>query len=230
MSLMYEKIKDSLYKIKTERPSCTSYLILDNQRNILIDPGLYQKYDILKENLEEIGIKPEDIDIILNTHEHSDHIGANKHFQNHCTIMAHRYAASKIIYADDEVLHCRGHGHDPTGYNVHIWLENNNVIELDDWFLRTVYTPGHTSGAVCFYEPRKKILFSGDTVFAKGTISDISDSGSYGEYINSLSLLNTFKIDMILPGHGSPTTNVDHDIKEAITNARKRHERYLKSY
>ncbi|MBE6494709.1 MAG: MBL fold metallo-hydrolase, partial [Methanosphaera stadtmanae] len=35
---MYEKIKDSFYKIKTERPSCTSYLILDDQKNILIDP------------------------------------------------------------------------------------------------------------------------------------------------------------------------------------------------
>lgn len=39
---MYEKIRDSLYEIKTERPSCTSYLILDEQKNILIDPGLYQ--------------------------------------------------------------------------------------------------------------------------------------------------------------------------------------------
>ena len=47
---MYEKIRDSLYEIKTERPSCTSYLILDEQKNILIDPGLYQKFDMLKEN------------------------------------------------------------------------------------------------------------------------------------------------------------------------------------
>ena len=48
---MYEKIRDSLYEIKTERPSCTSYLILDEQKNILIDPGLYQKFDMLKENI-----------------------------------------------------------------------------------------------------------------------------------------------------------------------------------
>ncbi|MCD7782231.1 MAG: MBL fold metallo-hydrolase [Methanosphaera sp.] len=225
---MYEKIKDSLYKIKTERPSCTSYLILDDQRNILIDPGLYQKYDLLKETLSEIGIKPSDIDVILNTHEHADHIGANKYFQDHCTIMTHRYAATKIINADDEVLHCRGHGIAPEGYHVHLWLESNNVIELDNWFIRTIYTPGHTSGSVCFYEPRKRILFSGDTVFAKGTISDISDSGSYGEYVNSLSILNTYKIDLILPGHGASTTNVDHDITTAIENANQRHQDFLR--
>lgn len=224
---MYEKIKDSLYKIKTERPSCTSYLILDDQRNILIDPGLYQKYDLLKETLGDIGIKPEDINIVLNTHEHADHIGANKYFQNSATIIAHRHAANKIIRADDEVLHCRSHGDIPLGYNVHLWLENNNVLELDDWFIKTLYTPGHTSGSVCFYEPRKKILFSGDTVFAKGTISKITDSGSYGEYINSLSIINTLKIDLILPGHGSITTDVDNDLQKAIGNAKDAISNYL---
>ncbi|MDO5852004.1 MAG: MBL fold metallo-hydrolase [Methanobacteriaceae archaeon] len=224
---MYEKIKDSLYKIKTERPSCTSYLIIDQQKILLIDPGLYQKYPILKKELNNIGIKPEDIDMVINTHEHADHMGANKYFQNTATIMTHRYAATKIIYADEEVLHCRGHGHDPRGYNVHLWLENNNVLELDDWFLKILYTPGHTSGSLCVYEPRKRILFSGDTVFSKGTISKISDSGSYGEYINSLSRLNTLKINQLLPGHGSVSNDVEEDIQKALINAKSRHEEFL---
>jgi glyoxylase-like metal-dependent hydrolase (beta-lactamase superfamily II) len=100
-------------------------------------------------------------------------------------------------------------------------------MELDDWFIKALYTPGHTSGSVCFYEPRKKLLFSGDTVFARGTISHISDSGSYGEYINSLSILNTLKIDLLLPGHGSLSTNVENDIKKALDNAKSRHTNYL---
>ena len=105
MFLCMKKIKDSLYKIKTERPSCTSFIsFLDDQKNILIDPGLCQKFYLLEENLEEIGVKVEDIDIVLNTHEHGDHIGANKYFQNTAIIMAHRYAATKIIYSDAEVL------------------------------------------------------------------------------------------------------------------------------
>ncbi len=41
------------------------------------------------------------------------------------------------------------------------------------------------------YEPRKKILFSGDTLFANSVISNIYDSGSLGEYFNSLRRLNT---------------------------------------
>jgi glyoxylase-like metal-dependent hydrolase (beta-lactamase superfamily II) len=103
-----------------------------------------------------------------------------------------------------------------------------NVIDMGDWFLKIFHTPGHTSGSICIYEPRKKILISGDTVFAKGTISDISSSGSYGEYINSLARLNTMKIDLLLPGHGSISKNVENDIKKAIDNAKMRHEEFLR--
>ncbi|WP_455644706.1 MBL fold metallo-hydrolase [Methanosphaera sp.] len=227
---MYEHIKDSLYKIKTERPSCTSYLILDDQKNILIDPGLYQKYDILTETLQEIGIKPTDIDIILNTHEHTDHIGANKFFQKRSIIMTHKYAATKIIKGDDEIIHCRGNNSISTNYNVHVWLENNSIIEVDNWFLKTIHTPGHTSGSVCFYEPNKKILFTGDTIYSNGKTSDISDSGNYSEYLNSLLTLNTLKIDTILPGHGSTSKNVEKDLETAIDNTKNRYERYIKKY
>ncbi len=219
---MFEKVRDSLYKIKTERPSCTSYLILDDQKNVLIDPGLYQKYDLLCDVLDEIGIHPSDIDIVLNTHEHADHIGANKYFQRYSTIMTHRYAATKIINSDDEILHCRGPGDSFDGYKVHMWLENNNIINLDDWCLKTIYTPGHTSGCVCFYEAKKRLLFSGDTILANGIISHITDSGSYGEYLNSLTILNNLKIDMILPGHGVISTNIEEDIQTAIENADER--------
>ncbi len=227
---MYKKIEDSLYKIKTERPSCTSYLIVDDNKNILIDPGLYSKYDLLEKELNDIGISSDDIDIVLNTHEHSDHMGANKYFQNKSLIMAHRYAVTKIQNADEELLHCRGNVTDSTGYHVHVWLENNNIIQTDNWTLKIIYTPGHTSGSVCFYEPYKNILFSGDTIFSNGKISDTSDSGNYAEYVNSLNIISTLRIKTILPGHGSRSENIDEDLKEAINIAKRRHEHYMKNY
>lgn len=101
------------------------------------------------------------------------------------------------------------------------------MLDLGDWFLKVLHTPGHTSGSLCIYEPRRKILISGDTVFARGTISDISSSGSYGEYINSLARLNTMKIDLLLPGHGTISEDVEEDIEKAIENARRKHQLFL---
>ena len=225
---MYTKIMPNLYSIKTGKPSCISYLILGDQMNVLVDSGINQNFEILKGDIEEIGLEINDLSLVINTHEHADHFGANRFLQKIVPIITHRYAATKIVSADDEVLLCRAHGHDPTGYQVHIWLENMNVIDTGDWFLKIFHTPGHTSGSLCIYEPRRRMLISGDTVFARGTISDISSSGSYGEYINSLARLNTMKIDLLLPGHGKISNNVERDIEKAIENANMKHEAFLR--
>ena len=225
---MYTEIMPNLYMIKTSKPSCISYLIIGIKMNILIDSGINQNYGVLKKYLKEIGIDISDLSLVINTHEHVDHFGANRYLQNKVPITTHRYAATKIVSADDEVLLCRAHGHNLKGYHVHLWLENMNIIDLGNWFLKIFHTPGHTSGSICIYEPRKKILISGDTVFANGTISEISSSGSYGEYINSLSRLNTMKIDLLLPGHGKISMNVEEDIKKAMNNAKKKHEEFLR--
>ncbi len=224
---MYKEIIPELYRITTAKPSCVSYLVKTDNRNVLIDPGVAEHVDILLNDLKEIGLNPEDIDIVINTHEHVDHIGANKRFQKHSIIAADRFAATKIISADDEVLMCRAHGHDVKGYKVDLWLMNINAINVGNWFLKILHTPGHTSGSICIYEPYKRILISGDTLFAGGTISTISRSGSYGEYINSLARLNTMKIDLLLPAHGIISRNVEADILKAIDNATRQHNEFL---
>jgi len=224
---MYKEIIPKMYLIKTKKPSCQSYLILGDKMNVLIDPGINQNFEILKKDLRDIGLDMESLNMIINTHEHVDHFGANLYLQEKVPVITHRNAATKIVSADDEVLLCRAHGHDPHGYHVHMWLENMNVMDLGRWFLKIFHTPGHTSGSLCVYEPRKRILISGDTVFARGTISNISSSGSYGEYINSLARLNTMKIDLLLPGHGKISSSVEDDIDKAIRNATRKHEKFL---
>jgi len=213
---MYREIIPGLYLLKSKKPSSNSYLILGEKLKALIDSGISQHFNFLTKDLKDIGVDTHSLNMVINSHEHVDHFGANRYLQERVPILAHRYAATKIVSADDEVMLCRAHGEDPTGYQVNMWLENLNVLDLGDWFLKVLHTPGHTSGSLCIYEPRRKVLISGDTVFARGTISDISSSGSYGEYINSLARLNTMKIDLLLPGHGAISVDVEEDIEKAI--------------
>ncbi len=184
-----------------------------------MDSGTAKDFPTLEEELNYIGLKPKDVDIVINTHEHFDHIGGNLFLQRQSMIAAHRFAAVKIIYGDDEVTMCRAHGQKPIGYKVHIWLNNTDVIDLGSWFLKVLHTPGHTSGCICLYEPRKRILFSGDALFASGTLSTIFKSGSLAEYFNSLRRLKTMKIDLLLPGHGRTSRSVEEDIERTIENA-----------
>ena len=214
---MYRRISEDLHQIKPGRLSSHCYLITADL-NVLIDTGTAKDFPVLEEELKAIGLKPEDIDIVINTHEHFDHIGGNLYLQNHAIVMAHRFSAVKIVYGDDEVMMCRANGQKPIGYKVHVWLNNTDVIDLGSWFLKVLYTPGHTSGCICLYEPRRKILFSGDTLFASGTLSTIFKSGSLAEYFNSLRRLKTMKIDLLLPGHGRISRSVEEDIEKTIKN------------
>jgi glyoxylase-like metal-dependent hydrolase (beta-lactamase superfamily II) len=63
--------------------------------------------------------------------------------------------------------------------------------------------------------------FLRDTVFAGGTLSYIAESGSVGDYINSITRLEARKILKIFPGHGDVSQNPEQDLSEAIINAKK---------
>lgn len=215
------ELDDGLFCIKGEGRSSHTYVIRGESGNLLIDSGLDSNFPFLKENLLKIGIRIKDIFMIINTHEHFDHIGANRYFQEHAIISAHRFAANKIKYNDQYVTLYKSGDRNQMALRVHLWLESKSRIDLGNYSLDIIHTPGHTSGSICIYEPIRKYLFTGDTLFAGGTLSYIAESGSVGDYINSIQSLNTRKIEKIFPGHGAMSDNPGADLERAYDNAMK---------
>jgi len=65
-----------------------------------------------------------------------------------------------------------------------------------------IHTPGHSPGSICLYEPGKKWLFSGDTVFAYGSFGRVDlPGGSARELIKSLEMLSRLDVENLYPGH-----------------------------
>ncbi len=101
--------------------------------------------------------------MVIFTHFHYDHIGNFALFPN-----------AKYYASQAEIDVCRK---DPFGA-----ILNEEVVEkftakvlsikeiessvLASLALEIIATPGHTIGSICLYCPAKKILFSGDTLFA----------------------------------------------------------------
>ena len=210
----------NVYQLSAPRPSCQVYLIMSEKKNILIDTGIDVNFPSLEKALRELGLSIEDIDFIINTHEHFDHIGANKYFYNHSIIAASRSAATKIAFQDKYVTKYEEFESKTQSWEPHIWLRDRTRFDFIDFQLKVLETPGHTSGCICLYEPFKKLLFSGDTVFATGTLSLIAPSGSAGDYINSIERLNDLKINLLLPGHGWISTSPEDDVNKAVINAK----------
>lgn len=213
-------IKPNIYQFYSRGAGCHVYLIIGEDLNVLIDTGIISKFNSLNYLLTtEIGLKIEEIDLVINTHEHFDHISSNAYFR--CPIAAHRWAATKIQHTDELITKGKKWGVDLSNLKINIWLENRNIFDIGNVLLKIIETPGHTSGCICIYEPNKHYIFSGDTLF-KGAITNIYESGSISEYINSLQTLNTLRIREFFPSHGNYVLgekNVRNEIESSIENA-----------
>ena len=215
-----QELQPNVFLLRGADTGSHSYLIRGDYKNVLIDPGLDKKFPRLQKSLLGLAVKIRDIDMVVNTHEHFDHMGANRYFQDYALIAAHRFAAVKITVEDRYVTLYRSGDLNEPPPKVHLWLEDKCRLDLGNYVLDVIHTPGHTSGSICIYEPGHRVLFTGDTVYAEGTLSYISESGSVGGYVNSIGRLATVKVDEIYPGHGSISRSPEEDMEKALVNAR----------
>lgn len=144
-----------------------SLLIFSDDKTILVDTGIGDKLTpkamdrwgiewpegTMLNNLEKYGVRPEDVDIVINTHLHSDHSGGNTHLSDGLPVAT--FPNATYMVQGNEYF-------DATNTNVRTratYLPSNFVpIEEGGQFkkldgdtqitshVRTVRTPGHTPG------------------------------------------------------------------------------------
>lgn len=73
--------------------------------------------------------------------------------------------------------------------DIDIWLEEGNLIDLGNFRLNVMYTPGHTSACITLFDQDKGLLFAADTLMPGGVMGGVFGSGSIADYIQSLERL-----------------------------------------
>ena len=217
---MSVELRPGIFQFPAQRPGSHVYLIKGTSKNVLIDTWIAANFPVLEASLLELGLRASDIHFIILTHEHFDHIGATSFFFKTAVVAAHRLAANKIELQDEFVTMVKSMDTTSVPFHADIWLEHDTTIDLGNYRLRTVHSPGHTSGCICLYELNERLLFTGDTVFAGGTLSGIFSSGSISDYMNSLERLSTLRVDQFYPGHGRLSNSPEEDIRRGLEHAR----------
>ena len=176
------------------------YLI---DKNTLVDTGAGLNKDYLFSKLRENGVEPEDIEIIVNTHCHFDHIGGNHFFPN-AKIAVHRLDAVSMRNKDTLGTSMSAFG-DEGNSRVDIELEEGDEVSG----FKVIHTPGHTRGGICLWDGEN--LISGDTIFAGGGVGRMDIGGDYADMKNSVEKLLKLDVKNIYPGHGPIVENNGKD-------------------
>jgi hydroxyacylglutathione hydrolase len=207
---------ENVYQIRFKNRAANAYLVRGKSRTIMIDVGLSSNFPVLLECLEYVGCPPEKIDIVVLSHEHLDHIGAAYHFAGRSIIAAHRLAANKIMLRDDFSMLRKMFNEPPVPINIDLWLEEGNLIDLGNFRLDVMYTPGHTSACISLFDQEQGLLFAADTLMAGGVMGGVFGSGSIADYIQSLERLKGLNSRILLSGHGRLSDTPQEDVRIAI--------------
>lgn len=173
----------------------------------IIDPGA--EPEKIFRLIGHKGLKPT---ILINTHGHVDHIGANRDIKDKFDIPLYLHAADSPMLESvhqSELSFFLGAKESPPPDK---FLEEGDEIKIGNVSLSVIHTPGHSPGSVSLMGDG--ILFSGDTLFFGGVGRTDLPGGSWSEMESSIrEKIFTLPADtVVLPGHG-PTTTVDQETK-----------------
>jgi len=168
------------------------YLILD-EVPVLIDAGMDPEPTLRK--IKKY-IDPKEIEMIILTHSHHDHSGGVPLLKEAtgARVLIHEDEAGSL--GDDMATVAYLFGRSAPEIEADGTLKEGDVIDLGEWKLEVMHTPGHSPGGICLYEPRAKVLFSGDTVFPQGNIA-----GCDADLISSIERLTKLDVEVLYPGH-----------------------------
>jgi glyoxylase-like metal-dependent hydrolase (beta-lactamase superfamily II) len=152
--------------------------------SVLVDAA--NEHERLLEMCTALGVRT-----VVETHGHWDHVQAIPQLREAGYDVAVRKEDAHMLDSYDQLL------------------EDDDALEVGRLRIRTIHTPGHTPGSICFQVEGTPLLFTGDTLFPGGPGNTKSDLGDFSVIIRSITerLYAPYgDATIVLPGHGALTT------------------------
>ena len=237
------------------------YLLEGRKGWTMIDTGFFipESFESLKAGLDELGIEFTDIQTILLTHIHPDHYGLAgkiKQLSPETQLLMHRWEGVliesrylKFFDLQKKIgAMLEKHGVPPIDISEFKFasmptlefvkitfpdqtLYGGEIISNGKFNLEVIWTPGHTVGHICFYEPKHQLLFSGDHILPVITpnIAYHVESGDnpLGDYLNALRKIQHLQVTRVLPGHEQIFSDLSGRIDEIIRHHENRENEIL---
>lgn len=186
------------------------YIFWDEQEKdaMIVDPG--DDGERIEDEIERMGLKPV---LIVNTHYHFDHTGANGYIKNRYQIPIAIGLKDAPFLEDAYKAALEFMIRSESSPKADILLEEGDTLTIARHVFKVLETPGHTRGSICLYSEKDEILFSGDTLFYESVGRwDFKDGDKKLLFQSLDKILNLPWQVIVYPGHG-PETTIEHEIK-----------------
>ncbi|MFC1917327.1 MBL fold metallo-hydrolase [Chloroflexota bacterium] len=236
------------------------YLIQGKTGYLLVDTGWNNdaSFDSLQRQLKELKVSISDITRIAVTHIHPDHyglVGKLKELsaaefachQRERDLIESRYIHMenllqnmadwlKINGVPEKELPGLQSASLPVAKYVaptypDLFLRGGGTYATGIFTFQVLWTPGHSPGHVCLYEPKNKLLISGDHILPSITpnigLHTQSSVNPLGDFLNSLDMIKKLSIRLVLPGHEVPFSGIQTRIAKIKKHHRQRNEEIM---
>ena len=178
--------------------NCNTYFI-DGSKKIIIDPGHQHYFSHVKKGLADLNLSLDQIEVVITTHGHPDHIEAVQQFEKP-TLFAMSQIEHKFIK-------------DIAGDYFKIpepdFFLGEGDLAIGDNTFQVIPAPGHSPGSVCLYWPEHKVLFTGDVVFNRGIGRTDLPGGNGSLLKESIQRISKLDVEYLLTGHGEMVVGVE---------------------
>jgi glyoxylase-like metal-dependent hydrolase (beta-lactamase superfamily II) len=194
------KISEGLHAFvwrDTTANNANTYLI-KGSKTILIDPGHQLLFENVKDHLSKLTITPHDIDLVILTHGHPDHVEAVRAFTNSRALIALHQAELDFIR---RLAPHYGAAMGIKEFEPQILLQEGE-LQVGNMTFQIIHAPGHSPGSICIYWPQEKALITGDVIFYQGLGRTDLPGGNGQTLKESIKRLARLEVEHLLPGHG----------------------------
>ena len=189
-------------------------ILIEGQRGTaLIDSG-YGLHAPQTLALVQSALQDRPLDLLLNTHLHSDHCGGNAALQAaYPQLQTHIPPghAAQVAQWDPHALTYTPTGQSCPQFRLDAVLQPGTEVRLGDLLWQVHAAPGHDPHSVILFEPVSRVLVSADALWERGfgvVFPELDGAEAFDEVSQTLDLIERLNPALIIPGHGAAFSSV----------------------
>jgi glyoxylase-like metal-dependent hydrolase (beta-lactamase superfamily II) len=201
--------------------SSNNVLLADDACAALVDTG-YATHAPQTLALLQAALGERPLDLIVNTHLHSDHCGGNALLQAAwpCRTAIPAAEAEAVRHWDEARLSFRATGQTCERFTFTETLAPGMQLTLGalDW--EVLGAPGHDPHSLMLYCAEERVLISADALWENGfgvIFPELEGESGFAEQQAVLEAIAKLDVHTVIPGHGAPFTNVARALERAFS-------------